>query len=94
MTDDRAFYEKAYTTERWRKGGTAESRFAKVWYQAFLDQIRDPARESRIAPVPAGEFVRDHIQDSRMVLIEGQGHCPHLSAPEQTTAALVVQLGT
>ena len=41
-----------------------------------------------IAPVAAGEFVRDHIRDSRMVLIEGQGHCPHLSAPEETTAAI------
>ncbi len=41
-----------------------------------------------IAPVTAGEFVRDHIADSRMVLIEGQGHCPHLSAPGETTAAI------
>jgi sigma-B regulation protein RsbQ len=41
-----------------------------------------------IAPVGAGEFVRDHIPGSRFVLIEGHGHCPHLSAPAATVKAM------
>jgi sigma-B regulation protein RsbQ len=45
-------------------------------------------RYDNIAPVSAGEFVRDQIPGARMVVIDGEGHCPHLSAPEQTVAAI------
>jgi sigma-B regulation protein RsbQ len=41
-----------------------------------------------IAPVSAGEFVRDQIPDSRLALIEAYGHCPHLSAPAATVKAM------
>lgn len=41
-----------------------------------------------IAPVPAGEFVRDHVPGSRFALIEAYGHCPHLSAPADTVKAM------
>ncbi len=41
-----------------------------------------------IAPMSAGAFVRDQIPNSRMVVIDGHGHCPHLSAPAATTAAI------
>lgn len=41
-----------------------------------------------IAPVSAGEYVRDHIPDAEMVVIDTVGHCAHLSAPEQTVAAI------
>ena len=41
-----------------------------------------------IAPVSAGEFVRDQIPDSRFALIEAHGHCPHLSAPAATVKAM------
>ena len=41
-----------------------------------------------IAPVAVGEFVRDHIAGSTMVLLDATGHCPHLSAPDDTTHAI------
>lgn len=41
-----------------------------------------------IAPVAVGEYVRDAIPGARLVLLEATGHCPNLSAPEATTAAI------
>ena len=41
-----------------------------------------------IAPVSVGEYVRDTVPDATLVLLDATGHCPHLSAPEQTTAAI------
>ncbi len=41
-----------------------------------------------IAPVSVGEYVRDAIPGARMVLLDATGHCPNLSAPEATTAAI------
>ncbi len=41
-----------------------------------------------IAPVAVGEYVRDAVPGSSYALLEATGHCPHLSAPEATTAAI------
>jgi sigma-B regulation protein RsbQ len=41
-----------------------------------------------IAPVSAGEFVRDKIPSAEYALIDASGHCPHLSAPAATIAAI------
>ncbi len=45
-------------------------------------------REDAIAPVEVGEYVRDHIAGSQMVLLDATGHCPNLSAPEEVIAAI------
>jgi sigma-B regulation protein RsbQ len=45
-------------------------------------------REDAIAPVEVGEYVRDHIAGSEMVLLNATGHCPNLSAPEAVIAAI------
>lgn len=45
-------------------------------------------REDAIAPQSAGEHVRDNVPDSTYVVLDAVGHCPHLSAPEQTVAAI------
>ena len=44
--------------------------------------------EDVIAPVAVGEYVRDHIADSEMVLLQATGHCPNLSAPQEVIAAI------
>lgn len=44
--------------------------------------------QDAIASIPVGEYVRDHIPDASMVLLDATGHCPNLSAPEATTAAI------
>ncbi len=41
-----------------------------------------------IAPLSAGEFVRDHISGAQFVMIDTVGHCPQLSAPEATVRAI------
>jgi sigma-B regulation protein RsbQ len=41
-----------------------------------------------IAPVIVGEYVRDHIPDATMVLLDATGHCPNLSAPDATAGAI------
>lgn len=41
-----------------------------------------------IAPVSVGEFVRDAMPASSYVLMKATGHCPHLSAPDQTIEAI------
>jgi sigma-B regulation protein RsbQ len=41
-----------------------------------------------IAPVEVGQYVRDRMPRATMVLLEATGHCPNLSAPEETAAAI------
>jgi sigma-B regulation protein RsbQ len=41
-----------------------------------------------IAPREVGEYVQRHMPDSKLVLMEATGHCPNLSAPEETIAAI------
>jgi sigma-B regulation protein RsbQ len=41
-----------------------------------------------IAPVSVGEYVRDAMPDTSFVLLDATGHCPNLSAPDQTAAAI------
>jgi sigma-B regulation protein RsbQ len=51
-------------------------------------------RDDVIASRTVGEYVCAHIPDSRLVLMEATGHCPHLSAPEETIAAIRAYLET
>jgi sigma-B regulation protein RsbQ len=71
--------------------------FARV---TFLSDNRDdlprvPVRslvlqcsQDVIAPTPVGEYVHAHLPDSELVLMAATGHCPNLSAPEETIAAI------
>ena len=45
-------------------------------------------REDAIAPPPVGEYVRAHMPNAELVMLDATGHCPHVSAPEQTVAAI------
>jgi sigma-B regulation protein RsbQ len=49
--------------------------------------------EDAIAPVQVGEYVHREIRDSEYVLLNATGHCPHLSAPDETIAAIKAFLG-
>jgi sigma-B regulation protein RsbQ len=44
--------------------------------------------EDVIAPRPVGEYVHDRLPDSRLVVLSATGHCPNLSAPAETVAAI------
>ena len=44
--------------------------------------------EDVIAPQCVGEYVHRNLADSELVLMKATGHCPNLSAPEETVAAI------
>lgn len=41
-----------------------------------------------IAPLTVGEYTHAHIAGSTLTVLETTGHCPNLSAPEETIAAM------
>lgn len=71
--------------------------FARVTFlsdnRADLAAVRVPtlvAQCSRdaIAPTGVGAFVHEQIPGSELVTLNATGHCPQLSAPEETAAAI------
>jgi sigma-B regulation protein RsbQ len=44
--------------------------------------------EDAIAPTVVGRYVHDRIAGSELVELEATGHCPNLSAPDETAAAI------
>jgi sigma-B regulation protein RsbQ len=56
----------------------------KVQARSLILQCRDDV----IAPVAVGEYVQRHLPDSQLVILDATGHCPHLSAPDETIAAI------
>ena len=72
-------------------------RFARVTFmsdnRADLAKVETPTlvlqcSDDAIAPVSVGEFVRDAIPGASMVMLHATGHCPNLSAPNETVAAI------
>jgi sigma-B regulation protein RsbQ len=73
------------------------SRFARVTFmsdnRADLGSVRVPTlvlqcSEDVIAPPEVGEYVHRSIPGSRLVQMAATGHCPNLSAPEETIEAI------
>jgi sigma-B regulation protein RsbQ len=46
-----------------------------------------------IAPSSVGRFVHEQLPDSELVMLAVTGHCPNLSAPQETIAAMRAFLG-
>ncbi len=76
--------------------------FARVTFlsdnRADLPRVRTPAlvlqcSRDVIAPEAVGAYVHRHLADSRLVVMRATGHCPHLSAPGETIAAMMAFLG-
>ena len=44
--------------------------------------------EDVIAPQEVGDYVHRKLPNSRLVVMQATGHCPNLSAPEETIAAI------
>jgi len=77
--------------------------FAEVTFRsdnrADLPGVRVPTlvlqcREDALAPPPVGTYVHQQIPGSTLALLDTAGHCPHLSAPDQTVAAMRAFLAT
>src|SRR5690606_3610422 len=41
-----------------------------------------------IAPVKVGEYVCENLKNGTYIQLDASGHCPHLTAPEQTIKAI------
>ena len=72
-------------------------RFARVTFlgdnREDLGKLRTPTlilqcADDVIAPNFVGEYVHEHIQGSTLVQLNATGHCPNLSAPEETVDAI------
>ncbi|WNV86341.1 alpha/beta hydrolase [Umezawaea sp. Da 62-37] len=50
--------------------------------------------QDAIAPPEVGRFVHERIRGSELVTLDATGHCPQLSAPEATAAAITAFAGT
>jgi sigma-B regulation protein RsbQ len=71
--------------------------FARVTFlsdnRADLPRVRTPSlilqcSEDAIAPEVVGDYVHRALPNSRLELLEATGHCPNLSAPAETVAAI------
>ena len=47
------------------------------------------SRRDIAVPMAVGEYLARHIPRSRLVLLDAEGHLPHLSAPQQINAVLL-----
>ena len=57
---------------------------AKVNAKSLILQCSDDI----IAPNCIGEYVHKHLPNSELVVMRATGHCPNLSAPDETIAAI------
>lgn len=80
-----------------RTDPTVARRFAEVTFtsdnRADLARVSVPTlilqcSEDVIAPAPVGDFVHRAIPGSALVAMRATGHCPNLSAPAETVAAI------
>ena len=73
------------------------AQFARVTFfsdnREDLGLVRTPTlilqcSEDVIAPRVVGEYVHRHMPGSQLVIMEATGHCPNLSAPDETVGAI------
>jgi sigma-B regulation protein RsbQ len=86
-----------------RTDPTIASHFARVTFtsdnRSDLATVRVPTliiqcREDAIAPPSVGAYVQREIRGSTLVELDATGHCPNLSAPEETVTAIKSFLAT
>jgi len=80
-----------------RTDPTIAKQFAQVTFlsdnRADLPKLRTPAlilqcSHDAIAPEAVGHYLHRTLADSQLVMMKASGHCPNLSAPDETIAAI------
>ena len=66
-------------------------------YRPLLPQVTVPTvvlqcRADAMVPARVAEYLHEHLAGSTLVQLQALGHCPHISAPEETAAAIRAQL--
>jgi sigma-B regulation protein RsbQ len=94
---DRPDLEAELTNSFCRTDPEIARNFARVTFlsdnRADLGEVRTPTlvlqcSDDVIAPPTVGEFVHRAMPNSELVRMRATGHCPNLSAPEETVAAI------
>lgn len=94
---DRPELAEELTSSFCRTDPTIARHFARVTFtsdnRADLPKLRVPTlilqcSEDAIAPDAVGAYVHEHVAGSRLKKLAATGHCPHLSAPEETIGAI------
>jgi sigma-B regulation protein RsbQ len=95
--DDRPELGTELTNSFCRADPEIAAQFARVTFlsdsRSDLPQMSVPSlvlqcADDAIAPQAVGEYVHRQLPDSRFVQLAATGHCPNLSAPEETIAAM------
>jgi sigma-B regulation protein RsbQ len=90
---DRPMLAAELTNSFCRTDPEIAKQFAAVTFlsdnRADLPVVRVPSlivqcQEDVIAPMTVGEYVHAHLPNSELVVLNASGHCPHLSAPDET----------
>jgi sigma-B regulation protein RsbQ len=95
--DDRPELGQELTESFCRTDPAIARRFAEVTFTSDnrreLSLVQTPtlvlqSRHDAIAPVSVGQYVADTLPRASLVVLDATGHCPNLSAPEATIAAI------
>jgi sigma-B regulation protein RsbQ len=57
---------------------------ANIPVESFTLQCTDDI----IAPLEVGQYINANAPDNTLIVMKATGHCPHMSAPEETIAAI------
>ena len=96
-TPNRPDLEEELTNSFCRTDPDIARQFARVTFlsdnRADLAKVQTPTlvlqcSQDAIAPTPVGEFVHRQIDGSVFVRLRATGHCPNLSAPDETVEAI------
>lgn len=94
---DRPELAEELTNSFCRTDPAIASHFARVTFlsdnRSDLQRVETPSlilqcSDDAIAPTPVGEYVHKHVPESEFVHLGATGHCPNLSAPQETIAAI------
>jgi sigma-B regulation protein RsbQ len=95
--DDRPDLGEELTNSFCRADPEIARHFARVTFlsdnRADLERVPVPSlvlqcSNDAIAPEEVGRYVHERLPDGRFVQLSASGHCPNLSAPEETVAAI------
>jgi sigma-B regulation protein RsbQ len=53
-----------------------------------VETITLQCSEDIIAPLSAGQYIKDNTPGNKWIILKATGHCPHMSEPEETIAAM------